>query len=413
MPVIPLFLSPEEYQCSNSILHTGWNLSHGSERRFLLRWCLTGESRYHVVPFGRGDHVVAAALLHAMSLSKPLHCHGQVSPTLLAGIEDLQRIWCRWRPERYHMIPVSADEEVELKSHSGHGRGLFTMSGGVDGTFSLYRHLFGEPGRLTISPRGVLLVHGFDVPLENEVAFQSVITNVEAMLDRTAIPVYTVSTNFRDLRQSWGDANGLGLASCLLLFQGAFDVGVVGSGAPYESLTYPWGSTVVTDPLIRTEAFRIRLDGAEYDRTEKVAWLARNTWPGVVNRLRVCWEGEIKDRNCGSCEKCLRTALNFWAAGVSAQAPRPLHKVSLSVLRRVRVGSAVAELERAQRHALKRYPKGDPVMKGLQRAISRAHRRLKVKRLLGRRPFLYRTLLGSRHTIGTLRRYVRAQLTVE
>ena len=32
-----------------------------------------------------------------------------------------------------------------------------------------------------------------------------------------------------------------------------------------------------------------------------------------MNNLRVCWQGELKDRNCGKCEKCVRTKLNFLA----------------------------------------------------------------------------------------------------
>ncbi len=32
--------------------------------------------------------------------------------------------------------------------------------------------------------------------------------------------------------------------------------------------------------------------------------------------MRVCWQGEQKDRNCGRCEKCIRTVLNFRAVGL-------------------------------------------------------------------------------------------------
>jgi hypothetical protein len=40
-------------------------------------------------------------------------------------------------------------------------------------------------------------------------------------------------------------------------------------------------------------------------------------WTLGVNNLRVCWQGELEDRNCGVCEKCIRTKLNFLATGSS------------------------------------------------------------------------------------------------
>jgi hypothetical protein len=54
-------------------------------------------------------------------------------------------------------------------------------------------------------------------------------------------------------------------------------------------------------------------DGAGYSRTEKAEVLQR--FPFVVEGLKVCWEGRDPDKNCGRCEKCLRTRLNFAASG--------------------------------------------------------------------------------------------------
>ena len=35
-----------------------------------------------------------------------------------------------------------------------------------------------------------------------------------------------------------------------------------------------------------------------------------------MENLRVCWEGPQRDRNCGVCEKCIRTKLEFLANGL-------------------------------------------------------------------------------------------------
>lgn len=54
-------------------------------------------------------------------------------------------------------------------------------------------------------------------------------------------------------------------------------------------------------------------DGAQFTRTAKVEFLV--DFPAVVNRLKVCWEGSVQHENCGVCEKCIRTRLNFVAVG--------------------------------------------------------------------------------------------------
>jgi hypothetical protein len=54
-------------------------------------------------------------------------------------------------------------------------------------------------------------------------------------------------------------------------------------------------------------------DGAGFSRTEKIAVLANHT--EACNVLKVCWEGAVQSSNCGYCEKCIRTQLNFLAAG--------------------------------------------------------------------------------------------------
>jgi hypothetical protein len=56
-------------------------------------------------------------------------------------------------------------------------------------------------------------------------------------------------------------------------------------------------------------------DGAGFSRTAKVAAIRKI--PLVLKTLAVCWAGAIPGRNCGVCQKCIRTRLNFLAAGIS------------------------------------------------------------------------------------------------
>jgi hypothetical protein len=54
-------------------------------------------------------------------------------------------------------------------------------------------------------------------------------------------------------------------------------------------------------------------DGGEYARTEKAEGIS--DWAVGLNNLRVCWAGPLTGKNCGVCEKCIRTKLNFLAVG--------------------------------------------------------------------------------------------------
>ena len=80
---------------------------------------------------------------------------------------------------------------------------------------------------------------------------------------------------------------------------------------------------------------RIVHDGAGFSRTEKVAYIATNRTASKV--VKVCWEGKELHKNCGVCEKCIRTQANFLAVGVTHPAcfdapldPRQIKTMSLS-----------------------------------------------------------------------------------
>jgi hypothetical protein len=62
--------------------------------------------------------------------------------------------------------------------------------------------------------------------------------------------------------------------------------------------------------------FPIEFTGGGYSRTDKAKAVASN--PVVLSNLRVCFQNPAHGHNCGHCEKCIRTKLNFIAAGIGA-----------------------------------------------------------------------------------------------
>ena len=157
----------------------------------------------------RGDHALCATLLKAMEQGHRIQVEGRVSPTLLEGLEDLQAIWHRWRPDRYRPIQITAEEEAEVTPLAGERSAVFAFSGGVDASYSLFRHLKGQAGRANREPGAALLVHGMDIPLDREDFYDRAAARAQSMLDGTPVRLIRMRTNSRSLGQHWEDSFGL------------------------------------------------------------------------------------------------------------------------------------------------------------------------------------------------------------
>jgi hypothetical protein len=259
------------------------------------------------------DTFVVGTLFTAMRIGHPVHVHGTVSSSLLRNLEEFQAVWARWYPSRYTAVDITADRESTDFLSSQRDRAIFGFSGGVDSTFTLYRHFHKLAGRRSRNLGAGLLVHGFDVALSEQASFDAISNQARLLLSQFGIELISIATNFRELGDVWEDAHGAGLAACLMLFSNSYAAGIIGSTSPYYHLYVPWGSSPITDHLLSSDYFSIVHDGAEYPRTEKIAEIGN--WDVARNNLRVCWQGLRGDANCCKCEKCIRTILAFRLLG--------------------------------------------------------------------------------------------------
>jgi hypothetical protein len=269
------------------------------------------------VCYNSHDSFVLASLFHAMRHSADLVIHGIVSPSLLCNLEEFQLVWNCWRPDVYSRIDINAEIERENERPAGQSAAIAAFSGGVDSCYTLWRHRKGMSGRQQRDVKGALMIHGLDIPLNRENDFELAVQRATKILNSVDVRLITMATNFRDLTKLWEYSHGAAIASCLTLFKHHYSEGLIASSPPYNKLNIMlvWGSNPLTDGLFSSDSFRIVHDGAAYGRHEKVHHLA--DWPEALDNMRVCWEGEKNDRNCGRCEKCIRTILSFRAAGIS------------------------------------------------------------------------------------------------
>lgn len=366
-----LTLKPGGVGKKNGWVRLNWSLEGFIEESFVLSHELSEPDSHFLGDTERGDHALVAVLLLAMQQNKNIIVRGKVSPRLLDGLETLQVIWNRWRPYRYKIISIKVDEESEAVPAEQNSSAIFAFSGGVDASFSLFRHLKGQAGRNTYRPGAAIMVHGMDIPLNLEDFYYNATIKTKRMLKGTGVPLIQVRTNSRFLRQNWEDSYGLQLAACFLLLQENFFKAVKGSGEPYEALVFPWGSTPLTDSLCSTDAMQFEHDGCGFDRTEKIGWLVKNT--NATSELRVCWAGQELDKNCGECEKCVRTMLNFWALGLPVPEAFPVF-LDPKRVKSIKIKNVVQknEISTLYKHAVENHAKNDPILKAVGHVIGEA-----------------------------------------
>lgn len=261
----------------------------------------------------RADFLAVGFLTFAMHRGEDLYIDGPVSRQLLINLCEFQRAWVLWCPN-LKIIKVTCREEVNDVCSTTR-RAVIAFSGGVDATFALSRHMLGQPEPDRCQIVTALMVNGFDVALNNPEAFLVAQQSAQKIAAAMGVPLTTISTNWRATAHDWGNEHGSGLAACLNLFSSVADIGLIGSDEDYANFVVPWGSNPITNHFLSGESFRIVSEGGGFGRTAKVASLA--AIPRVAENLRVCWEGPETGENCGVCEKCVRTKLNFMAAGKS------------------------------------------------------------------------------------------------
>lgn len=282
-----------------------------------LWWEMTGPLDALPLPLRAHDMAAIALVFKAMHSGRSLHVDGPVSLELLEGLDELVTSWTMWRPDLYKRIGITATEEVPDRDLpvSESRQAIAAFSGGVDGSFTFWRHFKGRAGRGNRAIRAAVLVHGLDIPLSQTKAFDVAHHSADETLRASGVPLVKMRTNWRELASfSWQMDFGSGLVACLRNWQGTVGAALIGSDEDYAHLVIPWGSNPITFSMLSTENFAAVYDGAGYGRTAKLK--AISDWEECLKNLRVCWKNVDTGRNCGTCEKCVRTKLNFLAAGM-------------------------------------------------------------------------------------------------
>lgn len=158
------------------------------------------------------------------------------------------------------------------------------------------------------------MIEGFDI-VQTGQPFTFARTHAEAIAKDYGVRMNLVTTNWRKpFAINWAMMHVMGLSGILHLFHRQFGAGAFADDFAFDAQWMPWSNNAVTNQMLGASAFPIRSTGASWSRTEKAREIATN--PLVLKHLRVCFERPELGRNCGQCEKCIRTRVNFHANGV-------------------------------------------------------------------------------------------------
>lgn len=281
-------------------------------------WNIKGPTEALPPPLELHDMAATCFIFYAMSKGEDLYIAGPVSRSLLENLEELVASWVNWCPQLYKKIRIYSAEEVSDPSRTTSPQtknmAITAFSGGLDASFTVWRHHNQKVGRKSRKLLAGAMIHGFDIPLGETEAFEISAASSADTLRSIGLPLVTVQTNWRtQVCTNWEMEFGDGVATCLMNWLGAVDTALIGSDMDYRRLVYPWGGSPMTYSMLSNDGFKVIYDGGEYTRTEKTKGIS--DWEVGLNNLRVCWQKPYIG-NCGICEKCIRTKLNFLAMGV-------------------------------------------------------------------------------------------------
>ena len=252
-----------------------------------------------------------AILMQAMQSKQDIYIKGKVSLALLRNLKDFQLAWSQWMPKVFSKVTITAEKIVDKLQIGKNAGGIVAFSGGVDACFVLWDNLVNPNNAYKHDIKASVMVHGFDIKLDNQNGFDEAYQKAKKITDSLEIPLISMKTNLR--YEPWYHVHGAAIASCLTLLSGKYNTGLIASSDTYGELNASHcGSNYITDQLLSNQDMSFVYHGAGYSRIEKEDKLG--TWEVATQNLRVCWQSQSAD-NCGKCEKCLRTMLGFRLKG--------------------------------------------------------------------------------------------------
>jgi hypothetical protein len=279
---------------------------------------------------------LAATLVWCLRHREDLFVDGPVSPSLLDEVEEITAVLRSFFPSAIRPVAVRAAAKQEPTPGRELTASLFTR--GLDSWFTLL--VAREDPQLQPPLTHTVYCPTFNAKGWRDELREAKLQAVRAASARAGLQLIQLETNVNRLagHGQFAMALALGFAN-LLISSGDMRGGLI-----------PRGLHPDLDPRFSTTRTRIVHYG-DASRIQKAQRVARSQ--SALDTLDVCQYDYLEqDRNCGRCEKCLRTMLELHALGALDRCPvfdEPLRVANVAQIDNVR-GSRQAWLE--AQHAL-------------------------------------------------------------
>jgi len=267
------------------------------------------------------DFALIMALFKAMEKGGTLYVHGDVSASLLDGIEEFQNLYIHWYENTgwLHRVEVIPDKEIEL-STAGVGGYMQSCTMGVDSLYSALTHIYGRghKQRGLLDMASLLYIKGLDAP-SNSPDHAELIKQIHNTIPN--FPVAIAETNVRRIYdgRKYDLMFGAILVGVANLFSASYDGFLI--SPTYNFRLLPTGVNAYATPFLGTATFNIAYD-TPIARSHKLKRL-HDSWPEAYHKIKPCWQGKRQNVkysvNCGVCGKCIRTLLSAEIMGI----PKP------------------------------------------------------------------------------------------
>lgn len=268
---------------------------------------------------------VPAAVIALREHESRIAGDGEICPALHDGLKNSLAWLRRWAGSTTLVpaieLPIGCSHPVP----TGGGESGLLLSGGVD-SLALLAHNhsvypLGSERRFSVAIVVVGIQHHRWKGLADvQAQLSAARKQLAPIATATGIRLVPIATNITSLdRDGWFwkfEFQGAVLAGIGHLFARRISDLSIASTWDISHLDR-WGSHPLIDPGFGTHSFRIWHELAHLGRLEKTHLVAQR--PELLEQLNVCNEAAGGDRNCGRCEKCVRTMLALESMGRLAE----------------------------------------------------------------------------------------------
>jgi hypothetical protein len=265
--------------------------------------------------------LIASVLTAWQAKERRIQVEGALCPALVSNLQGVFMMLNAWYPQDFATPPqIEATRGLVAALPKGQGA-ISLMSGGIDSLCLLRaNHLHfptGHPNRI----KAVVSVAQNAQPFPTCDAIHKKMAGrlaaIRPVAAEAAVAVIPAIANTWWLNPDgyfYGQkAYSSQLSAVTSLFSQRFHRGYIASSYDAAFTGKPWGSHPQLDAYYSSAHFQMENSGTEMTRLRKVELVA--DWPVAFQHIRVCQNDNSASKNCGTCEKCIRTMLMLEGLG--------------------------------------------------------------------------------------------------